>query len=138
MGTTITPAPSSILRSGANPESDVSSPTYLQATIAVGQVGRHLVTRRGRLQSCMVNVGTCGTAGATTAQFRRIPRGGAAANIGNPFTVDNADADGSDRIAAFDSLDVEAGDIIELNVTAAPTAGANLVWSPVISQIYPQ
>jgi hypothetical protein len=130
--------PSALLKTGAIGPFSASDPSYNQPTIAVAQFGRHLVTRPGRLVGIYYNIGNCGSAGSTVFRFRRIPSGSSTpANLGAAdITIDNAAVDGSTGVAPPNAspgyLDVNPGDIIECNVTTAPTGGANLCWSPMI------
>ncbi len=132
---TTTPSPSAFLRSHIPPQ-NIAAPSYNQATIAVAVFGRHVVTAAGRLEGIAYNVGTCGSGGNSVFRFRRIPaRSSTPADLGAAaITVANTEVDGFVGIAPI-GIDVDVGDVIECNVTTAPTAGANLCWAPIISRL---
>lgn len=102
--------------------------SYL-ATIATGLLGAMVVSQAGKLNSLKAAVGTTGTAGATTVQV--LVNGVSKGEV----TVDNTDDDGT--VATDDELgiDLAAGDVVQLNVSAAPTAGADLVATARISSV---
>ena len=96
-----------------------------QGTIATGILIRMVAQFDGVIGDLGLTVGTTGTAGATSVVVNK--NGTVLATA--PVAVDNTDSDGissstdlsSDPAAAF-----VKGDIIDIEVTAAPTAGANL------------
>lgn len=132
MTLTTTPFPS-VAQKSALPAQALASPTYNQAVIAVAVSGRHVVTVPGLLESVVVNVGTTGTVTDTIFRMQRIPAGTAvAANIdAAATTVAQTAADGVVVVVPI-GLQVNVGDVIQMNVTQAPTGGANLAWAPVI------
>lgn len=93
-----------------------------QATIATATIGGMVCDKAGTLTILRTSVGVCGTAGDTDVQvhLNGVSQG--------ELTTDNADADGIKKSLAF-AVTVAAGDLIEIVVTAAPTAGSDLVAS---------
>lgn len=104
-----------------------SALTVRQATIATGVVFAYVAQFDGVIGNLSMVVGTTGTSGSTTVVVNK--NGTALATA--PASIANTDADGTgnstdlsgDAAAAF-----VAGDVIELEVTAAPgtSSGANL------------
>ena len=70
--------------------------------------------------SIQLNMGTTGTSGAATAELK------VAGAIVASATVDNTDADGTTN-SGTGTVSVKAGDLVELEVTAIPGSGADLV-----------
>lgn len=130
MTNTLYPNPSLAIGSGGLPAAGVEAPTYTQVTATVAAFGIHLIARKGKLECCIVRMGTCGSANSTTAQFQIN-----GSNVGSSFTYANDATDGLVKVISLDE-DVEPGDVLTLNVTAAATNGANLSYTPVISQQY--
>jgi len=129
------PPAHALVNQGQIPPHSLATPTYNQATIAVAAFGRHVVTERGRLVSCTVVPGNCGAAGNTVLRFRRI-RNGTPTNLGSAdITIANTAVDGAPVVVPIDA-DVEAGDVIDCNVTTAPTSGSDLSYSPTIHRIF--
>lgn len=99
--------------------------TALQGTIAAAVLKSWVATFDGVIGDLSLVVGTTGSAGSTTVVVNK--NGTALATA--PAAVLNTDADGSTRSVDL-SGDAEAGfvvgDVIDIEVTAAPTAGANL------------
>lgn len=93
-----------------------------QATVATAILNGVVCNGPGKLTGLRTSVGTCGTAGATTVAVlvNGVSKG--------TLTTDNADADGTKKSLSLD-VDLVAGDLVTLTVTAAPTAGADLVAS---------
>lgn len=91
-----------------------------QATVATAIIGGHVVDKPSKLRNFRIDVGTTGTAGSTVVEV----------NVNGTqkgeLTVDNADADGTGKSVDLD-VDLVAGDVVTIEVTTAPTAGANLV-----------
>jgi hypothetical protein len=135
MATSTRPPAHALVNQGQIPAQTVATPTYTQATIAAAAFGRHVITERGRLESCVVVPGNAGAAGNTVLRFRRI-RNGTAVDLGaGTTTIANTATDGQPIVVPI-GADLEAGDVIDCNVTTAPTSGADLSYSPVISRIY--
>ncbi len=103
-------------------------PQAHQDTVATATIGGFIVDGPGTLVRLRASVGTTGTAGDTDVQVHL--NGVSKAEV----TIDNADADGTKVVSADLAVDVVAGDLIELVVSAAPTGGANLDAS---AYIYP-
>ncbi len=100
---------------------DQGSPSV--ATLATFVAGKAM-----RLQSLALNMGTAGTGGQTDVAVDVDGADVATA------TVDNADADGSTALADLSTpVDVAAGAVVKLEVTAIPTGGANLVATAMFS-----
>ena len=96
--------------------------TAYQATVATATIGGMLANSSCKLTSLRTSVGTCGTAGDTTVQvhLNGVSQG--------ELTTGNAEDDGTKKALTLD-VDLVAGDLVELVVSAAPTAGADLVAS---------
>lgn len=96
-----------------------------QATIATGIIGGMNCDKAGTLVAFRTSVGTCGTAGDTDVQVKL--------NGVNQqeLTTDNAEDDGTKKSATL-AVAVAAGDVITIEVTAAPTAGADLIASATV------
>ena len=97
-----------------------------QATIATAIIGGKLVNRAGKLKGLRTSVGTCGTANSTTVQVKVN-----GTSKGELITAHDA-ADGIKQSLALD-VALAAGDLVTLVVSAAPTAGADLVASAVLT-----
>ncbi|HUV11463.1 MAG TPA: hypothetical protein VMX12_10835 [Acidimicrobiia bacterium] len=106
-----------------------------QATIATGILDGMVIDRPGKIRSLRAKVLTTGTAGATSVDVKKIPRGSptAASILLATLDIDNTDPDGTETTAVNfagtngDDAKVESGDVVYLEVTAAPTAGAGLI-----------
>lgn len=99
-----------------------------QATIAVAVLDGFLVEEAGDYQVMLrIEVGTTGTAGNTIVQVHK----NGTLVTGATLTVANTEADGTKSAlsAAIALSGLVAGDTITLEVTTAPTGGANLVAS---------
>lgn len=96
--------------------------TAYQDTVATATIGGMVVNSACKLTNLRTSVGTTGTAGATTVQahLNGVSQG--------ELTTDNTDADGTAKSLALD-VDLVAGDLVELVVSAAPTGGTDLVAS---------
>lgn len=135
MAISTTPPPSGGLNSGTLAPQVIATPTYNQATIAVAAFGRHVVSERGRLVACVVVPGNCGVSGSTTLRFRRI-RNGTAVNLGDAdTTIANTAVDGAPIVVPINA-DLEAGDVIDCNVSAAPGSGTDLSYTPVLHRLF--
>lgn len=100
----------------------------VQGTIAAATIGGRLVAtlEAGTYDvELRAEVGTTGTAGSTTIQ---VHLNGVAIS-GAEVTVANTDADGTKAVAVATSVVLAAADTLELVVSAAPTAGADIVTS---------
>ncbi len=92
-----------------------------QDTIATGTIAAMLVKRPGFLNGLRTSVGTTGTADSTTLQVHvnGVSKG--------ELTTANTEADGTKKALALSTpLALAVGDLVELVVSAAPTAGADL------------
>lgn len=90
-----------------------------QATVATATLASMVATEKTYLSKLAARVGTTGTAGATTLQAH--VNGASVAEL----TFDNTDADGSYK-SVSPNVELAEGDLLELVVSAAPTAGADL------------
>ena len=90
-----------------------------QATIATATIGGLVAYGETQLQSLAIAVGTTGTAGSTTVQahVNGVSQG--------ELTVANTEANGIAKTLVL-AVDLVAGDLVELVVSAAPTGGADL------------
>jgi len=94
-----------------------------QATIATATIGAFIVDDdESKLTGLRTSVGTTGTAGSTTVQ---VHKNGASQG---ELTTANTEDDGTKKSLALD-ISLAAGDLVEIVVSAAPTAGADLVAS---------
>ena len=93
-------------------------PAY-QVTVAAATIASLIADKATTLAAFNVAVATTGTAGATTVQAQ------VNGSMVSELTVDNTDADGT-KVSATPAQAIAAGDLVELVVTAAPTAGAGL------------
>lgn len=101
-----------------------------QATIATATVAAKMVHRASKLKGLRTSVGTTGTAGSTTVQVHL----NGSAVTGAEATTANTEADGTKKNVALSSdVALAAGDLLELVVSAAPTGGADLAASAVIT-----
>lgn len=106
-----------------------SRPPLLQAnvagTIATGVLNRITITAPDVLRELSARVDVCGTAGQTVVQVRVN-----AVSVGS-LTIDNAAADPTQVKVQLGTtpgagIDVKDGDIVDINVSTAPTAGSGL------------
>jgi len=90
-----------------------------QATIATATIASVVVDKPTRLDSLRTAIGTTGTADSTTVQVHKngVSQG--------ELTTANTEADGTEKSATL-AVDLVAGDLVELVVSAAPTGGAAL------------
>lgn len=94
-----------------------------QDTIATATIGGKIVTRASKLVGLRTSVETCGTADTTTVQ---VHKNGSAVS-GLELSTAHDDADGVKKsVALTTAVTLAAGDLVELVVSAAPTAGSNL------------
>ena len=91
---------------------------YSQATPTASVKGALLCDVKSKLSNIYVKVGTCGTAGQT--DFDVNVNGVQVAQL----SVDNAETDGISKGLAID-LDLDPGDLVELEVTAVATGVAD-------------
>ena len=97
-----------------------------QATIAAATIAAKVMTGAAKLNGLRTSVGTTGTAGDTTVQVHV----NGTAVTGAEATTANTEADGTKKAVALSTaVDLVAGDLVELVVSAAPTAGADLAAS---------
>jgi hypothetical protein len=96
-----------------------------QDTIATATIASMIADKAGTLTSFRIAAATTGTANDTDVQVQ--------VNGVNKqeLTIDNTDADGTKKSATL-AVAIAAGDLIELVVTAAPTAGAGLTASATV------
>jgi hypothetical protein len=90
-----------------------------QATIATATIASMVAAAAGKITGLRTAVAVCGTGGSTTVQCQLN-----GVSVGE-LTTANDDADGTKSSLALD-VDVAEGDLIQLVVTAAPTAGTGL------------
>lgn len=103
----------------------------IQATVAAGIIGALLTDVATKLSSLRIAVGTTGSAGQTDV----VVNLDGTAQTGTA-TVLNTDANGTKDTVTFDPpIDVPAGTLVEIEVTAAPTAGADLTASAHLSNV---
>ena len=93
--------------------------SVMQATIATGVLARIPITAPDTLRELSVRVDVCGSAGATTVQAR------VNTIVVGTLTVDNAATDPTQVKLAL-AVDLKDGDIVDINVSAAPTGGTGL------------
>lgn len=93
-----------------------------QDTIATGTLAGTVASGPGKLSGLRSSVGTTGTAGDTVAgvNVNGVSKG--------TLTTSNTEADGTKKSLSLD-VDLVAGDLVEIVVSTAPTAGANLTVS---------
>lgn len=94
--------------------------SYNQATPTTGVKASSLADSPNTVGTLYVKAGTAGTAGASTVAvlINGVSKGS--------LTIDNAEADGTSKGLAI-NLPIEAGDQVDLSVTAVATGVANLV-----------
>jgi len=94
-----------------------------QDTVATATIAGMLAKRAGFLTGLRTSVGTCGTADSTTVQVHK----NGAAVTGLELSTAHDEADGTKKAVALDTpVAIAAGDLVELVVSAAPTAGSAL------------
>ena len=99
--------------------------TGVQATACIDQAGDYDIVLR-------TDIGTTGTAGSTTVKAQQN-----GSDITNATTTTaNTEADGTSKRGAATSVTLAAGDIITINVTAAPTGGANGTYSLYLKPVH--
>lgn len=103
--------------------------TAYQATVAAAVLTGLVAYTAQKLKSFSIAVATTGTAGSTTVELN--VNGVAVAEL----TIANTEADGTVKHTVPTDVDVEVGDIVTIEVTAAPTAGAGLVASASLSSV---
>ena len=97
---------------------------WVVGTIATGILNKRVVREANVLRELVVSVDVAGSAGATTVQVRLngVSQGS--------ITVDNTAADPSQSVLKLgtggNGIDVKAGDVVAINVSAAPTGGTGL------------
>lgn len=101
-----------------------------QTTPSVAALSQFVATKAMRLQSLALNMGTAGSSGQTDVAVD--VDGSDVATV----TVDNADADGSTNLADLSTpVDIAAGSVVKLEVTAIPGSGANLTATAMFSAL---
>lgn len=113
--------------------------TGRQVTIATAVVAARVIDKPSLARNLAVRVGTTGTATQTDVMLRKIPLGGTVTDmLNNPVSVINTDADNfsasSSDFVDLDTQKLEPGDVVLVEVTAAPTAGADLDFTANIDQ----
>lgn len=94
-----------------------------QDTVAVATIAGMIAKRAGKLTGLRTSVGTCGTADSTTVQVHK----NGAAVTGLELSTAHDAADGlKQAVSLATPVAIAAGDLIELVVSAAPTAGEAL------------
>lgn len=94
-----------------------------QDTIATATIGGKLITRASKLVGLRTSAEVTGTAGSSTVQVHV----NGSAVTGAEATTANTEADGTKKaVALSSSVALVAGDLVELVVSAAPTAGSGL------------
>lgn len=97
-----------------------------QATIATAVVASRIADRPMKIRDLHAAAGTTGTAGNTSVDVKK----NGATVLNATLDIDNTDADGTKKVSTDfideDAQKVEAGDIVTVEVTTAPTAGAAL------------
>lgn len=105
--------------------------TAYQAVVATGIIGSIVVQRASTLRSLSASLAVCGTAGSTTLQVR------VNGTSKGSLSWANTDPDPSYKTLSLD-INVAAGDVVDLNVSAAPTGGTGLTATarvrPVIAE----
>lgn len=93
-----------------------------QATIAAATIGGMVCSGPGKIKGLRTAVGVCGTADSTTVQchLNGVSQG--------ELTTANTETDGTKKSLALD-VSVVAGDVVSIVVSAAPTAGTDLIAS---------
>lgn len=101
------------------------------ATPAAAIMNGMVLDRATKLKKLRMAVGTTGTAGSTTC---RVLKNGVAVT-GATLTIANTEADGTKDVT--DELDVDfvAGDLIEIDLSAIPTGGADVTVTAVMSSV---
>jgi hypothetical protein len=94
-----------------------------QGTIATAILTGMVIDKATKLVSLRTAVAVCGTAGATSVRVRVN-----GTLVGATATTDNAAADGT-KTQVDQDIDLVAGDLVQLEVTAAPTGGTGLTAS---------
>lgn len=98
-------------------------------TAATGVGGAVIAPFAGKVTRVRTHVKVCGTATATTVDVN-VRGTSVFAAAGDRPTTDNAEADGTTKsvppTAATDVISFAAGDVITMDVDAAPTAGSDL------------
>lgn len=100
----------------------------LQATPSVATIAQRTVFGEQKLYGLKTKVGTTGTAGSTTVQVHKN-----GSSVGE-LTTANTEADGTIKTLDL-NVDLADGDLVELKVTAIPTAGANISVEAQISPL---
>jgi hypothetical protein len=102
-----------------------SGPTLdaYQATIATGIIASKILFGDHIIKKLKIYVGVCGTADTTTVQVLKnsVSQG--------ELSVAHSVADGAASELVIADIACVAGDRIEINVSAAPTAGTDLIAS---------
>lgn len=93
-----------------------------QDTVATGLIASRILTSEAKITGLKIRVGTTGTATTTTVQ---VLKNGVSQGA---LSIANTEADGTLKSLVLD-VDCVADDYIEINVSAAPTGGANLIAS---------
>lgn len=96
-----------------------------QVTIAAATIASKVIDKPTTLHSFWTHVAVCGTAGQTDVDL--VVNGAVVAQL----VTDNAEADGTSKASSDADLPLElaAGDLVQLVVSAAPTAGTGLTAS---------
>ena len=100
-----------------------------QAVIATATLGGMVADGASQLKSLSIAAGTTGSAGSTTVQahVNGVSKG--------ELTIANTEDDAVAKTLALTGVDLVAGDLVELVVSAAPTAGADLTATARLSNV---
>jgi hypothetical protein len=98
---------------------------HFAGTVVTGVLARVPITAPDVLRELSARLDVCGTAGNTVVQVRLN-----GVSVGS-LTIDNAAADPTQAKVQLGTvpgagIDVKDGDIVDINVSAAPTAGSGL------------
>lgn len=99
---------------------------HVPGTVATGVLARLPITKSDTLRELVLRLDICGSAGATTVQVR--VNGTLVTN--GALTIDNAAVDPTQSKITLGTagagVDVKDGDLVDINVSVAPTAGSGL------------
>jgi len=113
-----------ILKHLAQPKPRLSA---MQANVATGVLARLPISQPDTLRELVVNLDVCGTAGNTTVEAR------VNGTVVGTTTIANTAADPTKVTVTLGTggagVDVKSGDVVDINVSAAPTAGTGLAVS---------
>lgn len=109
---------------------DASQVGAISTAVLVGS--RWIADAKYVIKGLRTNVGTCGTAGATTV----VANVNGVAVTGLSVSTDNAEADGITKVdAPTAETTINPGDVVDIEVTAAPTGGADLTAQLLLAKV---